>query len=195
MSRRTSSLVSLATALAAWCALFVAAAALAVPESSVPQASEGREGPAAGALARLAALAGEWEGTFQWTGGRTSRGVLKARYGTTGYGSAVMETLIMDGVPSMTTVYHLDGPDLRMTHYCGARNQPRLKASKIDLPGGAMDFAFVDATNLSSPDAPHVTGLELRLVDDDHLTLAFLFQGGGKAAREQIVLHRTRLKQ
>ena len=94
----------------------------------------------------------------------------------------------------MTTVYHADGPDLRMTHYCGARNQPRLKASKIDLAGGALDFAFVDATNLSAPDAPHVTGLEVRFGDADRLTLVFLFEGAGKSSRERISLHRVSSK-
>jgi len=119
---------------------------------------------------------------------------MNARYFTTANRSAVVENLISDGVPVMTTVYHTDGPDLRMTHYCGARNQPRLKASKIDLAGGAIDFAFVDATNLSSPDVPHVTGLEVRFGDEDHVTLTFRVEGGGKPAREQISLHRARPK-
>ena len=116
---------------------------------------------------------------------------MKARYFTTGYGSAVVETLISDGVPSMTTVYHADGPDLRMTHYCGARNQPRLKSSKIDLAAGTVEFVFVDATNLSSPDAPHVTGLSVLFGDADHVTLTFTFQASGKPAFERISLQRV----
>ena len=189
MARPTRSSATLAPAFVAAAAFAFAAAAFAAP-----QASPSREGPALGALARLAALAGEWEGSFEWTGGRTSRGAMSARYFTTGNGSAVVETLTVDGVPSMTTVYHSDGPDLRMTHYCAARNQPRLKASRIDLANGAIDFAFVDATNLSAPDAPHVTGLEVRFGDDDHVTLTFLFEGGGKPARERISLQRARPK-
>ena len=149
------------------------------------------ESPAAAALARLATLTGDWKGTAVWTGGRSGSYPMDATYSTTGGGSAVVETLTQDGVAMMTTLYHLDGADLRMTHYCGARNQPRLKASKIDLASGAVDFAFVDATNLSSPDAPHVTGLEVRFGDADHLTITFLFEGGGKPAREKISLHRA----
>jgi hypothetical protein len=194
MTRRTASSAALAPAAVAAAALVLAAAAFAVPLGAVPQASPGGESPAAAALARLATLTGEWEGSFEWTGGRTSRGAMNARYFTTGNGSAVVETLTMDGVPMMTTVYHTDGPDLRMTHYCAARNQPRLKASRIDLAGGAIDFAFVDATNLSAPDAPHVTGLEVRLGDDEHVTLTFLFEGGGKPSRERISLQRAHPK-
>ena len=193
MPRRRGSAVLAPTFVAAVAFLF-AAAAFASPEKAVPPAGKARETAADGALARLAALAGEWEGSFEWTGGRTSHGAMNARYFTTGYGSAVVENLVMEGVPVMTTVYHTDGPDLRMTHYCGARNQPRLKASKIDLAGGSIDFAFVDATNLSAPDAPHVTGLEVRFGDDDHVTLTFLFEGGGKPSRERISLQRARPK-
>jgi hypothetical protein len=193
MVRRTSPAVVLAPAFVASAFVF-AAAAFAVPASAAPPASQGREGSAAVALARLAELTGEWDGSFEWTGGRTTRGAMTARYFTTGNGSAVVENLIMDGIPSMTTVYHSDGPDLRMTHYCAARNQPRLKALRIDLAAGVIDFAFVDATNLAAPDAPHVTGLEVRFGDEDHVTLTFLFDGGGKPARERISLHRARPK-
>jgi len=149
------------------------------------------ESPAAAALARLAMLAGEWKGNAEWTGARSGRYAMDATYSTTGNGSAVVETLTQDGVPMMTTVYHVDGADLRMTHYCAARNQPRLKASRIDLADGAIDFAFVDATNLASPDAPHVSGLQVRFGDADHLTITFRFEGGGKASFERISLQRS----
>ena len=104
----------------------------------------------------------------------------------------MVEDVLDDGKPLMTSVYHLDGADLRMTHYCGAQNQPRLKARNIDLARGAVDFAFVDATNLSSPQAPHVDGVELRFVDPDHLVLTFLFVAGAQRSREQLTLARTR---
>lgn len=190
MVRRIGSGIALALLAAA----FIAPAAFARAWGAPGSVSQGADSPAAGALARLAALNGDWAGTVEWTGARTSRGTMNARYSTTGFGSAVVETLISDGVPAMTTVYHTDGPDLRMTHYCGARNQPRLKASKIDLAGNAVDFVFVDATNLSSPAAPHVTGLELRFGDEDHVTLTFLFEEGEKRSRERIALQRVRAK-
>jgi hypothetical protein len=143
------------------------------------------------ALDRIKALTGNWNGTFQWTGGRNDNGSMNATYYVTGNGSAVVENLMNESMPVMTSVYHLDGRDLRMTHFCGAQNQPRLKARRIDLDHGAIDFEFVDATNLRSPDAPHVHGLELRLIDTNHLTLTFLFQSGSVESREEINLKRT----
>lgn len=143
------------------------------------------------ALSQIKALSGNWSGTFQWTGGRHDSGSMNATYYVTGNGSAVVENLENESTPVMTSVYHLDGRDLRMTHFCGAQNQPRLKAHRIDLDHGAIDFEFVDATNLRSPDAPHVHGLEIRLIDANHLTLTFLFQSGTVESREEINLKRT----
>lgn len=160
------------------CAAFISAA-------SAEQAENSR------ALAQIKGLIGSWSGTFQWTGGRHDSGLMNATYYLTGNGSAVVENLMNESTPVMTSVYHLDGPDLRMTHFCGAQNQPRLKAHRIDLDHGAIDFEFVDATNLRSPDTPHVHGLEIRLVDSNHLTLTFLFQSGPVESREEINLKRT----
>jgi len=143
------------------------------------------------ALTQLRALAGDWEGSYAWSGARTATGTVNATYYGTGNGSSVVENLTMEGVPSMTSVYHLDGTDLRVTHFCAAQNQPRLKARAIDLSKGELDFDFVDATNLLSPDAPHVYGIEVRLLSADHITLTFLFSAGDKRSKEFIDLKRA----
>jgi hypothetical protein len=143
------------------------------------------------ALTQLRGLAGDWKGSYAWSGARTATGTIDATYYETGNGSAVVENLTVDGAPSMTSVYHLDGTDLRMTHYCATQNQPRLKADKIDLAKGILDFDFVDATNLRSSDAPHVYALQIRLLSSDHITLAFLFMAGDKRSKELIDLKRA----
>lgn len=153
--------------------------------------SRGAPGNAAGALEQLKSLAGDWEGTAEWTGARTSTYPMNAAYYVTGNGSALVENLVAEGAPVMTSVYHLDGSDLRMTHFCGAQNQPRLKAERIDLAHGVIDFGFVDITNLKTPDAAHVHGMQLHLIDADHISVTFLFQGAGKESREQISLKRV----
>ncbi len=146
------------------------------------------------ALEQLKSLAGNWEGTAQWTGARTGSYPMNATYYVTGNGSALVENLIAEKSPAMTSVYHLDGNDLRLTHFCGAQNQPRLKAKRIDLEHNAFDFDFVDITNLKSPDAPHVHGLEIRLLDPNHVTVTFLFQNGSAESRELLNLSRTQAK-
>jgi hypothetical protein len=157
-------------------------------------ASSAEETQSSNALGQMKGLAGNWSGTFKWTGGHKDTGVMKATYYVTGNGSAVVENLTIESTPVMTSVYHLDGRELRMTHFCGAQNQPRLKARRIDLDHGAIDFDFVDATNLRSPDSAHVHGLEIRVTDPNHLTLTFLFQSGSVESREEINLERNEAK-
>jgi hypothetical protein len=141
------------------------------------------------AFAKLKTLVGEWDGSFEWTG-RKASGTVNARYYLTG-NAAVIENLtyVEAGELAMTSVYHLDNGDLRMTHFC-VQNQPRLRATRIDIGKGALDFSFVDATNLSSPDAPKVDGVEMRFLDPDHITLTFLVDGGAQHLRELVTLHR-----
>jgi hypothetical protein len=161
---------------------------------SLAVAAEAPSGNNALALEKLRALAGTWQGTLEWSGARTGSGKVNATYYVTGNGSAIVEDLIMDGSPngdpSMTSVYHLDGSDLRLTHFCGARNQPRLKADAIDLEHGTLKFSLVDVTNLRSPDAGYVHGLELQLLDLDHIVVNFRFEAAGKVSNERIDLKR-----
>ena len=142
------------------------------------------------AFKKLSALVGDWEGHYEWTGGRPG-GELKASYYLTGNSSALVENLIMGGVPTMTTVYHLDNGDLRATHFCAAKNQPRLKAEKIEMTKGTIQFALVDVTNVKSLAAPFVHGLDVQLADADHLELTFHFENAGKKSDEHITLKRV----
>jgi hypothetical protein len=142
-----------------------------------------------GSLNSIKSLAGEWEGSFEWIG-TTRKGPMNARYYLTGNGSAVVEDLIMDGTPNMTTVYHLDGADLRATHYCAAGNQPRLKAISAADDAKSIKFQMIDITNLSNPVAGHVRDLELRWPSADRLTILFTFVAGAKENVEKIELRR-----
>jgi len=144
------------------------------------------------AFDKLRSLSGDWEGSFAWSGARSASGKMSAQYYTTGNGSALVENLTVDGAPIMTSVYHLDGADLRLTHFCAAQNQPRLKATAVDPDNGQITFSFVDITNLRSSTAGHVHGLEVRFLKPDHITLRFRFVGDGKDSDELIDLRRKR---
>ncbi len=137
---------------------------------------------------RLKGLIGELEGTFEWSQGRTGSGKLKATYYLTGNGSALVENLIMGDVPTMATVYHLDGANLRMTHYCAAGNQPRLKAAHIDESAAAIEFSFVDVTNANAS-VGYVNAFRIQFPEPDRVNLRFTFGGGsGDGAIENIIL-------
>jgi hypothetical protein len=117
---------------------------------------------AASAFEAIKALEGEWKGR------RGDGGKLGVTYEVFSAGSAVVETLSPVGEPSMVTVYHMDGEDLRMTHYCAAKNQPRMKAISVSPDGKVVSFEFIDATNLGPTDG-HMNNLELTFTDGEHL--------------------------
>jgi hypothetical protein len=138
------------------------------------------------AFDKLRALNGDWQGTVAWTGQQPTD--ISARYYVTGNGSAVVEDLSN----GMTSVNHLDGADLRMTHYCAAQNQPRLKATAFGPDSSDITFSFVDITNLSSPKAGHVQGLDLKFLAADHITLQFHFASNGTVRDELLDLRRKK---
>ena len=125
------------------------------------------------AFARLKRLEGSWDEAEY---GRV------VEYRLTGEGSALIEEFTGD--PPMTTVYHLDGDDLRLTHYCNAGNQPRMKAAVYQ--DNTLKFDFVDVTNLSSPTAYHTRTLDVFFRDEDHVVLNFV---GVKDGREIATTH------
>ena len=138
------------------------------------------------AFERLRALNGDWEGTVAWTGQQPSE--IGAHYHTTGNGSVVVEDLSN----GMSSVYHLDGADLRMTHFCAAQNQPRLKATAFGPDNSGITFSFLDITNLKSPNAGHVQGVDIKFLAADHITLQFHFVSDGKVKDETLDLKRKK---
>ena len=70
----------------------------------------------------------------------------------------------------MTNLYHMDGSNLVLTHYCAAGNQPRMIASKaLDTDEGtAFEFNFDQVSNLRASH-DHFMG---------NMTLTILKSGG-----------------
>ncbi len=122
------------------------------------------ESKAAPGLEKLKSLAGDWQGKD------SKGGALKVSYQLISNGSSVMETLMPAKEPSMVTIYHLDGDNLMMTHYCSMANQPRMRAAAAPGDVKKLDFSFVDATNLASPSDAHMHNLVITFQDKDHIS-------------------------
>jgi hypothetical protein len=80
----------------------------------------------------------------------------------------------------MVTMYYPDGSRIMMTHYCSEGNQPRMRAQVPSGDVGSLAFAYVDATNLPSPDAEHMHKLVVRFQDADHFTQEWTHRKAGK---------------
>lgn len=147
--------------------LFVAGA-LTFPAHSSLAESKGSTG-----LEPLKFLVGDWQG--KGPDGKT----IQASYQLTSGGTSLLETITPGQEPSMTTLYHVDGHHLMLTHYCSLGNQPRMIA---DIPKGqvkTLRFAYLDATNLESPTDPHMHKVNFAFQDHDHFTQEWVLSKDG----------------
>jgi hypothetical protein len=109
-------------------------------------------------------------------------------------GSVVVETSF-DAHPNetMMTMYHVDGDRLLLTHYCIAKNQPRLLATSFSDDGKSITFTFLDGTNLISRNRGHMDKVVYRFIDDNHITSRWTwYQDGEEKWLEEI--HYERIK-
>lgn len=112
---------------------------------------------------RLQSNAGTWRGKS--TKGWEDTNAVRVIAG----GSVVMVTSF-DAHPgeTMATMYSLDGDRLLLTHYCVARNQPRLVATAYDRATSTVTFEFLDATGIRSRDEGHMAKMVLQFIDENH---------------------------
>jgi hypothetical protein len=178
-----------------WRALFWMAGCLAVVgcqsggEGKVAASGNGAaKTPALAGFERFKALAGDWEGrsTKGWTERINYKPIAKE--------SCVMESSF-DAHPkeAMVTMFYMDGPRLMLTHYCVARNQPRLRATEFGPDGRSITFTFQDATNLPSRDKGHMDKVVFKFVDDDHFTSQWTWYEKGRESWMEEIVH-TRIK-
>jgi hypothetical protein len=130
----------------------------------------------------LKGLVGEWTGTGPDGDAMTTKFRLSAG------GSVLVETLFPETPKEMVTVYHMDGPDLVLTHYCMLGNQPKLKA---DSPKETKKVSFksVGGTNMKLTD-PHMGRAVLTLVDNNHFEADWCSCSGGEPDES----HRVNMK-
>lgn len=140
-----------------------------------------------GAFERLKSLEGEWRALDR-------QGKLKMRtvYEVVAGGHSLLERLY-PGDPdhgAMMSVYHMDGDELIITHYCTAGNQPTMVAKT--LGGDRIDFSFLRATNLANISDGHMEALRVTFKDDKHFTQEWIWAEDGR--KEPNVLEYTRAR-
>ena len=164
--------------------LLVQARAVAQTPSH-PSAAEAKA-----AFDRLKQLEGSWDAssTKGWRGSHDMRVIAG--------GSALLSASRIDPHPgadeSMATVYHLDRDRLMLTHYCVARNQPRLVASRIADDGRRLEFEFLDGTNMTSPEAGHMHRAVITIQSPDRYESRWTFYKDGKETWMETIVNTRR---
>lgn len=158
--------------------------AIIAPATSFTQT----ESPAKQAFEKMKTLVGKWEGTMG-----EGKDAMKASvvYRLTGSGTALVEVLGPDSPFEMVTMYHLDGDNLVMTHYCGAGNQPSMKFK----PGKSPDSLFFDFTHGSNmkPTDMHMHQVTHNFLGADHVKSVWQSYAGAKPGmKAEFDFHRVK---
>ena len=119
--------------------LLVVALIVALPALAADPSAQTYD--ALSALEALKALEGDWVGTPA-SGSNQSA----VRYEVIASGNTVVKTYAKGKASEMLTIYHMDGDELVLTHYCALNNQPKMRFVSSDMPG-EIRFAFAGGTN------------------------------------------------
>jgi hypothetical protein len=139
---------------------------------------------------RVAKLEGEWvveltpEEIAQY--GPPATSVIKV----TSSGSIVRDIMFVGTPHEMTNVYHMDGDELVMVHYCAQGNQPRMEAKLNDghqHAANQIHFQFDEVSNLTSADQSYMGDVVLTFVDDNHYTQSWTHFKAGKAEAGPVI--------
>lgn len=166
---------------------FLAVLVLAVGGFVVPTSA----GPGNGvdAFEKLKSLVGHWETDKT----NTNKATLDLEL--TSGGTAVLEKLHMEenGKPvEMTTLYYLDGGEVKLTHYCMAGNQPTMRGTYTPETK-SLKFELVSISNLKTADDGHMHHATYTFVDNDHFKTTWTFRKDQKDAfTEDVTYVRTK---
>lgn len=135
------------------------------------------DSPAKTAFEKLKKLEGKWVGKATMEGATMDS---DSTYKLTGNGTALVETLAPGSTFEMVTVFHMDGDNLILTHYCGAGNQPTMKWKPSTKGPEWIEFDFLRGTNMKNSDS-HMHSLSFRWISDDHVEAHWVYFDKGKA--------------
>lgn len=156
---------------------------------ALPTPAPAPAGSGAAALEKLKALAGDWVEVEPKMG---PAGSVVESYRVTGAGSAVVSTLGPGTPHEMVSVYHRDGSDLVMTHYCAAQNQPRLRTKTVT--GNVIAMEFDGGTNVDPAKDVHIHAVKIELLGPDEMRESWFGWKGGKPEEAPLVFHLKRKK-
>ncbi len=119
----------------------------------------------------LSSLEGRWVSKTPYGEGEHTFEVSSA-------GSALREIMGPGTEHEMTNMYTLDGNSVLMVHYCGAGNQPRMRAASLE--GDRFVFESVSVGDLKAEDEHYMGAMTLVIVDEDHVEQHWTSIAGGE---------------
>ena len=139
------------------------------------------------AFDRLASLAGTWTGSPQGEGEEAeaeakAAGQVVHEIQVSAAGTVIMETMNPGTEHEMINMYHRDGDDLMLTHYCAGGNQPTMRLDRDSSSADRLVFDYAGGTNHDPAVDPHIHSAEIQLIDGDHIQSNWSSHVGGEQA-------------
>jgi len=133
------------------------------------------------AFESMKSLAGDWEGQagVKEAAAKPDAPPQTVSYRVVSNGAVLMETLFGGTSHEMITMYHLDGDDLVLTHYCAAGNQPKMKLDTAASTEKDLRFTFAGGTNITA-EGFHMHEARFIFKDADHIESEWGGQQAGK---------------
>lgn len=118
----------------------------------------------------------------EWTGAATDGRKITHRVQIIAAGSVVMEESWFEGHKGemMVTTYYMDGEKLMLTHYCVAKNAPRMRATEISDDGKNVLFTFVDGANIPTRNKGHMDKASFKFFGKDAFSSRWTWYASGK---------------
>ena len=119
------------------------------------------------AFTTLKGMAGSWHEVPEGVGQEAEAEAEMAGHQTTheievsAAGTVVMETMAPGTEHEMINMYHLDGEELVLTHYCAGGNQPTMRLNREASTSERMIFDFTGGTNLDPETDNYIHDMEL----------------------------------
>jgi hypothetical protein len=135
---------------------------------------------------KLKTLVGSWQGKDQ------HGNVVHLTFELVSNGSVLMERHTSANGAEMVSMYSMEGNRILLTHYCSAGNQPVLQSQPLPAASKQMDFSFVRATGLKTPDDGHMVGLSITFEDKDRLSQIWNYSDHGKKETDLFTFTRTK---
>jgi hypothetical protein len=150
-------------------------------------ASSAGEITAAGVFDQLKSMSGTWKGPVEGDGEEAEQEAAAQmeavhHFQVSAAGTVVMETMGPGTEHEMINMYHLDGDDLVLTHYCAGGNQPTMRLDRKASSESTLVFEFTGGTNLDPETDHHIHSAELKVIDADRVDSIWKGWSEGKPA-------------
>ena len=139
------------------------------------------------AFETLKEMAGTWRGTPEGSGDEAQAeaeavGEVVHEIEVSAAGTVVMETMGPGSEYEMINMYHLDGEELVLTHYCAGGNQPTMRLDREASTAERLVFDFTGGTNLDMENGHFIHDMELGILGEDKVVSVWHSWSAGEPA-------------